>query len=410
MSETKTNLFSFFGELYRNMFGGSRKYMTWVFVLCFLALLGFHFYCRQIAEGLGVTGMTDQVSWGFYISNFTFAVGLAAGAVMLVIPAYIYNKKSMHEIVIFGELMAIASIVMCLLFVIVDIGRVDRMFHMIPIIGWFNFPSSILTWDVIVLNVYFILNLYIVGYLLYKRYRGEVPQKKYYIWAVYISVLWAFSLHTVTAFLYNGLGAKPFWNSAIIAPRFLASACVAGPAAIFLAIKLMKRLTSLEFFFFDNATRVLRNIITVALAINVFFLMSEVFTEFYTEGVHVASVHYLFFGLEGHNAVAPFMWFSIILNTVAMVILFIPSLHTSDKAFSIACGLTITGIWLEKGLGFIVPGFIPTPLGEVVEYFPTFSEIIISIGILATGLLVFTLGLRAILPIMQKPDPSHAHD
>lgn len=398
----------FLAELYKNLFGGSRKYMAWVLFLFGLALLGFHFYCRQFAIGLGTTGMTDQVSWGLYISNFTYAVGLAAGAVMLVIPAYIYNKKSMHEIVIFGELLAISAIVTCLLFVIVDIGRPDRLFHMIPIIGWFNFPSSILTWDVIVLNGYFALNLYIVGYLLFMRFKGKEPKKKYYIWAVYISVLWAFSLHTVTAFLYNGLGAKPFWNSAIIAPRFLASACVAGPATIFLSIKLLKRFTKLEFFFFDNATRVLRNIITVALAINVFFLLSEVFTEFYTQSAHTASVHYLFFGLDGHNSLVPYMWLSIIINTIAMVILFLPNLHKSDKAFTAVCGMTIIGIWLEKGMGFIVPGFIPTPLGEIVEYSPSFSELIISTGIWATGLLIFTLLVKAVLPILIKRQEQEA--
>lgn len=390
------------------MFSGSKKYRLWLLALAGLMLIGFHFYCRQLAAGLGVTGMTDQVSWGFYISNFTFAVGLAAGAVMLVIPAYIYNKKSMHEIVVFGEILAIASIVVCLLFVMVDIGRPERILHMFPIIGWFNWPSSILTWDTIVLNVYFLLNIYIVLYLVYKRFQGEAPRKKYYIWAVYISVVWAFSLHTVTAFLYNGLGAKPFWNSAIIAPRFLASACVAGPAVIFLAIKILKKYTKLEFFFFDNATRVLRNIITVALAVNVFFLLSEVFTEFYTQSAHTASVRYLFFGLEGHWAVAPFMWLSIFLNTAALFLLFIPSLHLSDRVFTYVCGLTILGIWLEKGMGFIVPGFIPTPLGEIVEYTPTIHEIVISIGILATGLMVFTLLLKGILPIIMSSKAEHS--
>ncbi|MCP5106695.1 MAG: polysulfide reductase NrfD [bacterium] len=386
------------------MFSGSKKYHLWLSVLAGVMLIGFHFYCRQLATGMGVTGMTDQVSWGFYISNFTFAVGLAAGAVMLVIPAYIYNKKSMHEIVVFGEILAIASIVVCLLFVIVDIGRPDRLLHMMPIVGLFNFPSSILTWDTIVLNVYFLLNIYIVLYLLYKRFQGEAPRKKYYIWAVYISVFWAFSLHTVTAFLYNGLGAKPFWNSAIIAPRFLASACVAGPAAIFLTIKVLKKYTGLKFFFFDNATRVLRNIITVALAINVFFLLSEVFTEFYTQSAHTASVHYLFFGLEGHSAIAPFMWLSIFLNTAALILLFIPRLHESDKIFTYVCGLTILGIWLEKGMGFIVPGFIPTPLGEIVEYTPTIHEILISLGIIATGLMVFTLLIKSVLPILMSTE------
>ena len=392
----------FLKVLVANTLKGSKRYYIWLAVLGGLALLGFHFYCRQLADGLGVTGMTDQVSWGFYVSNFTFMVGVAAGAVMLVIPSYIYNKKSIHEIVIFGELLAIAAIVVCQLFVMVDIGRPDRMFHMIPIIGLFNWPSSILTWDVIVLNGYFILNIYVVFYLLFMKFRGTPPKKKYYIWVIYLSVFWAFSLHTVTAFLYNGLGAKPFWNSAIIAPRFLASACVAGPAVIYLTIKLLKKYTPLKFFFFDNATRVLRNIITVALSVNVFFLLSEVFTEFYTQSYHTASVHYLFFGLDGHTRLMPFMWLSIILNLIALVILYIPRFHQNERLFTNVCIITILGIWLEKGMGFIVPGFIPTSLGEVVEYFPTIFEILISIGIMALGILIYTLLVKAVLPILIK--------
>jgi molybdopterin-containing oxidoreductase family membrane subunit len=398
-----TNSFiQFLKALAANTNRGSKRYFVWISVLAGLSLLGFHFYCRQLAEGLGVTGMSNQVSWGFYISNFTFMVGVAAGAVMLVIPSYIYNKKSMHEIVIFGELLAIAAIIICQLFVIVDIGRPDRMFHMIPIIGLFNFPSSILTWDVIVLNGYFIINIYVVFYLLFMKFRDTPPKKKYYIWVIYLSVLWALSLHTVTAFLYNGLGSKPFWNSAIIAPRFLASAFVAGPAVIFLTIRLLKKYTPLEFYFFENATRVLRNIITVALSVNVFFLLSEVFTEFYTQSYHTASVRYLFFGLDGHTRLVPFMWVSIVLNLIALVILYVPKFNRNERLFTGVCILTILGIWLEKGMGFIVPGFIPTSLGEVVEYFPTIYEIIISLGIIALGILIYTLLVKAVLPILVK--------
>ncbi len=388
----------------KGILNGSKKYYTSIAVLCFFMFLGLYYYARQLAQGLNVTGLTDQVSWGMYISNFTYMVGVAAGAVMLVIPAYIYKKESMHEIVIFGELLAISSIVMCLLFVTADMGRPDRMWHMIPLIGIFNFPMSILSWDVIVLQGYFILNIYVATYLLYKRFKGEHPNKKYYVWAVYISIIWAFSLHTVTAFLYNGLGSRPFWNSAIIAPRFLASACVVGPALTFLIIRYLKRSAYIELAFFERAQPVLRNIITVALAISMFFLISEIFTEFYTDTMHVASVHYLFFGLHGHYGLVPYMWASVILNVSALMILLIPRFSQKEGAFVVACVLAIVGIWIEKGMGFIVPGFIPTPLGEVVEYSSSYHEIFISIGILAAGALVYTVLMKAALPILLKPE------
>src|SRR5579862_5746568 len=209
-----------------------------------VCLLGLNAYCRQFAHGLIVTGMSDQVSWGVYIANFTFLVGVAAAAVMMVIPVYIYNNEELHDLVIFGELLAVAAILMCLAFVTVDLGRPDRFWHLIPGIGQFNFPGSMLSWDVIVLNGYLLLNLHICGYLLYCRYTGRHPSTWFYIPFVFIAIVWAVSIHTVTAFLYVGLGGRPFWNSSIVGPRFLASAFTAGPALIILAMQIVRRVTS----------------------------------------------------------------------------------------------------------------------------------------------------------------------
>ena len=193
------------------------------------------------STGLIVTGMSDQVSWGVYIANFTFLVGVAAAAVMMVIPVYIYDNEELHDLVIFGELLAVAAIIMCLAFVTVDLGRPDRFWHLIPGIGKFNFPASMLSWDVIVLNGYLLLNVHICGYLLYCRYRDRKPSKWFYIPFVFVAIVWAISIHTVTAFLYVGLGGRPFWNSAIVGPRFLASAFSAGPALIILALQVIRQ-------------------------------------------------------------------------------------------------------------------------------------------------------------------------
>ncbi len=126
-------------------------------------------YARQVRTGLVITAMRDQVSWGFYIGNFTFLVGVAAAAVVLVIPAYVYDWKPIREIVIFGELLAVSAIVMCLLFVLVDIGRPDRFWHLMPGVGHLNFPQSILAWDVLVLNLYFVVNFVVVTHILLPR-------------------------------------------------------------------------------------------------------------------------------------------------------------------------------------------------------------------------------------------------
>ena len=170
---------TFLFRVWRLSFQGGGKFYTWMTLLTVVSLVGLNASVRQFVEGLQTTGMTNQVSWGAYIANFTFLVGVAAAAVMLVIPAYIYKQEYMHEVVLFGELMAIAVIVMCLLFVTVDLGHPDRFQHMIPPFGIINWPGSILSWDVIVLNGYLLLNLLIAGYLLYCRYQHRKPTRKF---------------------------------------------------------------------------------------------------------------------------------------------------------------------------------------------------------------------------------------
>jgi molybdopterin-containing oxidoreductase family membrane subunit len=93
---------------------GNKYYYAWLAFLGLLMFIGAVSYGSQLQNGLIVTAMRDQVSWGFYISNFTFLVGLAAAAVLLVVPAYIYNFKPIKEIVLFGELLAVAAITMCM--------------------------------------------------------------------------------------------------------------------------------------------------------------------------------------------------------------------------------------------------------------------------------------------------------
>jgi hypothetical protein len=177
---------------------------------------------------MGVTNMTDHVSWGLYIANFTFSVGLAAGGVMMVIPAYLYDDHEMHDVVIIGELLAIAAIVMCLMFVVVDLGRPDRFWHMIPGHRALHWPVSMLTWDVIVLNGYLLINLHVCGYLLYMRYWGARPTR--------VVRALRLSLHRVGhldphghGVPLRGLGGRPSGTTALLAPRFLAVGVRDGP-------------------------------------------------------------------------------------------------------------------------------------------------------------------------------------
>ena len=376
-------------------FSGSWRYFTWMAFLTLIALIGLNAYARQIADGLAVTGMTDQVSWGAYIANFTYLVGIAAAAVMLVIPAYVFHDEALHSVVVIGELLAVAVLVMCLLFVTADLGRPDRFWHMIPGIGRFNFPGSLLSWDVLALSGYLLLNAHITGYLIYMRWAGRKPDPRHYMPFVWISIVWAISIHTVTAFLYVGLGGRPFWNSAIVAPRFLASAFAAGPGLIIITLQIVRRVW--KFQVKDSGLMTLRRIVTTAMMINVFLLGTEVFAEFYTDSAHVASAHYLFFGLGSATKLVPWIWLALAINLLSLWLLATKASRNLG-VLNFACVLAIIGIWIEKGMGLIVPGFVPSPLGEIVEYAPTFNETLVSMGIWAFGALIYTLMVRIAIP------------
>ncbi|MCP3915774.1 MAG: polysulfide reductase NrfD [bacterium] len=384
----------FLWRCFRVAFVGDWRYHLWMAILTAIALFGLNAYAKQLVHGLSTTGMTDEVSWGLYIANFTFLVGMAAAAAMLVIPVYVYRNRELHDLVIFGELLAVAAIIMCLAFVTVDLGRPDRFLHLFR---RFNFPLSMLTWDVIVLNGYLLLNLHICGYLIYCAYRRRAPGRLFYVPFVFFAIVWAISIHTVTAFLYVGLGGRPFWNSAIIAPRFLASAFAAGPAFLILSFWPLDRFTRYEVS--PAAIRTLRGIVTVALLINVFLLVCEVFVEFYTGSAHGVSMRYLFFGLHGNTALVPWIWTAVGLNLLALVLLMTP-LTRRWPFLNLACAALIVGIWIEKGMGLIIPAFIPTPLGDIVEYTPTWNETLVCLGIWAFGLLLYTIFVRITIPVL----------
>ncbi len=392
------NYLVFLRRCARIAFVGDWRYYLWMGLLTAIALVGLNAYAKQLVHGLVVTGMSDEVSWGVYIANFTFLVGVAAAAVMMVVPVYIYDNEELHDLVIFGELLAVAAIIMCLAFVTVDLGRPDRFWHLIPGIGQMNFPKSMLSWDVIVLNGYLLLNVHICGYLLYCRYQNRKPSQWFYIPFVFGAIIWAVSIHTVTAFLYVGLGGRPFWNAAIVGPRFLASAFTAGPAIIILALQIIRRVT--QYRITDKALLTLRSIVQVSMIINVFLLGCEVFKEFYSGTTHGASAKYLFVGLHGHYALVPWIWTAITFNLIAMVILVLP-VSRSLRWLDVACVLSIVGIWIEKGMGLVIPGFIPTPLGAIVDYVPSLNETLVCLGIWAFGLLSYTIFLRMSVPILQ---------
>jgi Ni/Fe-hydrogenase subunit HybB-like protein len=376
---------------------GGRRYHLWMGGLTLVMLFGAYAYAVQLREGLAVTGMNDHVSWGLYISNFTFLVGLAAAAMMLVLPAYVMKDVDFAQAVLIAEGVAVAAIVMCLAFVVVDLGNPLASWHLVPGIGLLNWPRSLLAWDVLVLNGYLALNLAIPFYILYNHFAGRRPEKRKYLPWMYLAVMWAVSIHLVTAFLLAGLPARPFWHSALLGPRFLASAFTAGPAFMILLLWFIRSRTAYEIA--EGAVAKLAMITAVAAQINLVMLVSEIFYKFYWPTHHSRNAIYLFFGIDGHNALVPWVWTAIALNIAATVTLTIHPLRRNPRWLMPACLVLFLAIWVEKGMGLVIPGFVPSPLGEIVEYSPTWVELAVTAGIWAMGLFVLTVLVRVALPI-----------
>jgi molybdopterin-containing oxidoreductase family membrane subunit len=395
---TTIRLFSRFtqGSL-RLILHGNASYWAWLTFLAILIVSGASAYADQVNFGLALTAMRDQVSWGFYIGNFTFLVGVAAAAVILVIPAYIYDWKPIREIVIYGELLAISAIVMCLLFVTVDIGRPDRFWHLIPPFGHLNFPQSILAWDVMVLNLYFLLNLVVATHILYRAFHGKPYAKRLVVPLVLLSVPAAVGIHTVTAFLYNGLAARPYWNSSILAPQFLASAFCSGPAILLVVLQLLRRFTKFELQ--DQAIWKIAELMAYAMFLNLFLHGAEAFKEYYSDTEHLLYTRYWYSGLGAHRTLVPFAWSALTLNIVAFALFIVPAARRNWITLNIGCLATYAGVYIEKGMGLIIPGLTPDTLGEIYEYYPTQTELRVAAGIFAIGFLIFTLMLKVAVPI-----------
>jgi len=397
-------LFSrFAGDSLRSITRGNRLYWTWVTFLLVLIAAGVTAYVHQSRQGLITTSMRDQVSWAFYIGNFTFLVGVAAAAVLLVIPAYVYEWKPIKEVVILGELLAISAISMCGLFVTVDVGHPERLWHLIPGLGHLNVPRSMLAWDVLVVNGYLLLNLVIVTYLLFSLHAGRTPNKKLFLPLVLLSIPAAIGIHTVTAFLYCGLPARPFWNTSILVPRFLASAFCSGPAVLIVLMQILRRFTRFEIQ--NEAIWKVAELMSYAMGVNLILLGAEVFKDFYSNTEHLIHMQYMFHGVGGHSAIVPWMWLSVFCSIAAFLLFLVPRTRRNPVWLNVGCALIWTGVYLEKGMGLVIPGLTPDTLGEIYEYFPSRTELWVAAGVFSVGFLLFTLMVKIATPIMLGESP-----
>ena len=380
----------------RSILRGNIRFALLLAALALVLAAGLAAYARQYSAGLAVTGLGREVTWGLYIAQFTFLVGVAASAVMVVIPYYLHDVRAFGRMLILGESLAVAAVTMSMLFVFVDLGQPRRVLNVLL----YPCPNSLMFWDVLALGGYLLLNLVLGAFSLESERQGAPPPG----WlkaCVFLSIPWAVSIHTVTAFLYSGLAARPFWLTPILAPRFLASAFASGPALLILLGLILRRFAR-----YDpgrEAIARLATIVTYALLVNLFFVLVEVFTAVYS-GVpeHRHALEYLFLGLDGHGPLVLWMWASVLLSVGSVVVLLLPGVRRSDGWLAAVCVAVIAAVWIEKGLGMVVAGFVPTPLGRVPDYAPTATEILITLGVYALGLLVLAVLCRIVLEVRAR--------
>jgi molybdopterin-containing oxidoreductase family membrane subunit len=364
---------------------GSRRYWGWLAFLLVLIAAGGVCYLRQLSHGLAITGLSRDVTWGLYIAQFTFFVGVAASAVMVVLPYYLHDVKAFDKITILGEFLAVSAVTMCLLFILVDMGQPARVLNVL------RYPTlhSVMFWDMVSLGGYLLLNA-IISVVMLSSERSGMPAPRWIKPVIILSIPWAVSIHTVTAFLYSGLPGRSFWLTALLAPRFLASAFASGPALLILLCLLLRRVTSFDAG--QDAIRKLGVIVAYATSISVFFVLLELFTVFYSRlPEEMEHFRFLFVGLGGDRHLVPWMWMSAAAGVIALALLLVPRLRAKEALLAAAAVLVFGSLWIEKGLGLIVGGLVPSPLGSVTRYSPTVPEWTIVSGVWAIGALMITV-------------------
>ncbi len=199
----------------------------------------------------------------------------------------------------------------------------------------------------------------------------------------------AIGIHTVTAFIYNGFAGRPYWNSALLAPKFLASALCSGPAVLIILFQILKKTTKFEIK--DQAIWKIAELMAYAMFINLFFFFAEVFKEIYSNTEHLVHLKYLFVGVGENKDIVFYGWTSLIFSIVAFLLFLIPKTRKNPITLNLGAILIWFGVYIEKGIALLIPGFTPDTLGQVYIYRPSLIEIKIAVAIFSIGFLIFTL-------------------
>jgi molybdopterin-containing oxidoreductase family membrane subunit len=376
---------------------GSRRYWIWVSFLFVMIAIGFFSWLRELHVGSGLTtGLSRDVTWGIHVGQLTFFVGVAASAVMVTLPYYLHDYKAFGKMTILGEFLAVSAVIISMLSVFAIMGQPARIWNVLL----YATPNSIIFWDLVVLSVYLILNI-LCGWTVLGAERKGVPPPQWIKPFIIFAIIWAPLIHTVTAFIFAGLPGRAHWLTSLQAAHFLSTAFAAGPSLLIILSIIVKRVSR-----FDPgsiAVQTLAKIATYALIIHIFFVGLEFFTAFYSRiPGHMRPLEYLYTGLEGHTELVFAMWTSSILAAVALVLLLISATRRNEKTLVLAALAVFFSIWLDKGLCFVVSGFIPNPFEKVTGYWPALNEFFVAAGCWSIGFLVLTILYKIVISVREE--------
>ena len=234
---------------------------------------------------------------------------------------------------------------------------------------------------------------------MYCAYYGIHYNRKIVVPLVILSIPMAISIHTVTAFLYNGMASRPYWNSAILAPRFIASAFCSGPALLLILFQILRKVSAFEIK--DEAIHKVAELMSYAMGFNLFLFGAEIFKEYYSNTHHLVHYEYLFAGLHGQpSPIALYAWMSLAFAIISFFLFLIPKTRRTPWTMNIGCVLIYMSVYIEKGIALIIPGFTPDQLGQVYPYVPSAIEVRVAAGVFGVGFLLFTLMVKVSVAIL----------
>ncbi len=387
-----------------------KRYKVASALLAALVVVGVGCWIYQLLQGLTVTGMNNGTSWGLYITNFMFFVGLSAGGLIVASSASVFHISKFKQVALPAIILSTVCICAAGMFVLIDLGGVQRVWRLITGPN----PTSPLLWDVCVITCYLIINICYLTFMARGNNRAVTITSRF---ALPCAIL----VHSVTAWIFGLEIAKEGWNSAILAPIFVASAMDSGLALLLLVLSALKKAR-----IFDTSRDLmasLAGLLATCIAVDAFFIFCELLTMGYN-GTHGATIilNELFFG-----ATAPFFWFEVVGGLVVpFCILVFQKNREKPLLVNIACALVVLGVFCKRVwllfTAFITPNLMGAPglisgsseairetgtasFAVLSSYAPTVFEVLIVVGVLALVVLAFLL-LAGLLLKPGKPKAS----